>query len=89
MSSGVPRIGRVLDAVGLVFFLGGCALFVRSWVGFRSVPSFARAPDDVLTAAVDYADGFWRLQRVGVALMLVGIAVFVLAWFVARRRSES
>ncbi len=85
MSTPVPRIGRVLDAIGLTVFLVGGGLVARAWIGFQSVPDFQRAPGDVSAAAVAYADGFWRLQKIGVALMVVGVAVFVGAWLAARR----
>lgn len=89
MGTRVPRIGRILDAVGLLFFVVGGGVFVRAWIGFRSVPDFQRSPGDVPTAAVQFADGFWRLQKFGVILMIVGVCVFVGAWFVARRKSAS
>ncbi|NNF14598.1 MAG: hypothetical protein HKN72_15325 [Gemmatimonadetes bacterium] len=89
MGTNVPRIGRILDAVGLLFFLMGGGVFVRAWIGFRSVPDFQRSLADVPTAAVQYADGFWRLQKIGAVLMIVGVCVFVGAWLVARRRSTS
>ena len=81
----VPRIGRVLDLVGLLLFLSGAVVYARAWVGFRGVPDFERPERGPVFAAVELADGFKRLQYVGVALMLVGVAGFVLAWWVARR----
>ena len=80
----VPRIGRVLDLVGLLLFLGGGALFARAWVGFRSVQGFVPPPDAPAWAAVELADQYWRLQKIGAGLMIAGIAVFVAAWWVAR-----
>ncbi|MEQ1856195.1 MAG: hypothetical protein ABL963_06990 [Longimicrobiales bacterium] len=85
----VPRIGRVLDLVGLLLFLGGGALFVRAWLGFQSVPDYQPSVDDPAWAAVSIADGYWRLQKIGVAIMVAGIAVFVAAWWVARRGGRS
>lgn len=86
MTSSVPRIGRVLDGVGLVLFLAGGGVFVRAWLGFRQLPAFERRADDPPMAAVQLADGFLRLQRIGVGLMLLGVGVFVFAWWVARRK---
>jgi len=88
MSSPVPRIGRILDAIGLVFFLVGGALVARAWIGFRAVPDLTRSPGALETAAVEYADGFWRLQKIGVALMILGVVVFVGAWLAARRPAD-
>jgi hypothetical protein len=81
----VPRIGRLLDLAGFVLFLGGAAVAARAWTGFRSLP------DDVPTDgnAVAVADGFWRLQKIGTWMMITGVAVFVLAWWVARRTRTS
>jgi len=81
----VPRIGRVLDLVGLSLFLTGGAIWARAWFGFRGIPTYERPSGGTVFATVELADGFRQLQRVGVTLMLVGIAVFVLAWWVARR----
>ncbi len=83
--SHVPRIGRILDLVGVAIFLVGAGLGVRAWLGFREVQNFVPAPDDPPMAAVQIADSFWRLQKVGVGLMLLGVAVFAVAWWVAGR----
>jgi hypothetical protein len=32
-----PRIGRLLDLGGLLLFLGGGAVSVWAWIGFRGV----------------------------------------------------
>lgn len=80
----VPRIGRVLDVVGLLFLVAGAALVGRAWVGFREVQAFVPPPDAPAMAAVAFADEFWRMQKLGVALMVVGVGVFVAAWWIAR-----
>lgn len=83
----VPRIGRILDLVGLLFFLGGAGCFVWAWIGFRDVPAFVPDPGGEPWAAMRMADGYLRLQKIGGGLMFVGIAVFVAAWWTARRPS--
>lgn len=80
----VPRIGRVLDVAGLLVFLAGAGLFVRAWLGFQEVRAFVPGPDDPLWAATELANGYWRMQRVGVGVMVLGVALFVAAWWVAR-----
>lgn len=80
----VPRIGRILDLAGLLLFGAGGGLFVWAWTGFRAVPDFEPSIDGPAFAAVSLADGYWRLQKIGVGLMLAGVAVFVLAWWAAR-----
>lgn len=80
----VPRVGRILDLVGLLLFGMGSALFGWSWVGFRGVQHYVPPPDAPLWSAVGVADGYWRIQRVGGGLMIGGMAVFVVAWWTAR-----
>jgi len=46
------------------------------------VPAMVAAP---AWSAVSMADGYWRIQKTGVGVMLGGLAVFLLAWWVARR----
>ena len=82
----VPRIGRVLDLAGLLLFLGGGATFVWAWLGFQGLP--ADIPSIEGRSAVSVANGYWRLQNIGAGLMIVGVAVFVIAWWVARPRVE-
>ncbi len=85
--TGVPRIGRVLDLVGLVLFVGGGAVFARAWIGFGGVRRYKPGPKAPLWSATHMANGFLRLQHVGVALMLSGLVVFVVAWWSAHRLS--
>lgn len=80
----VPRIGRMLDLGGLLLFLGGGATFVWAWIGFQGVPAYERPVGGPAWAAVAVADRYWRLQKVGTGLMIAGVAVFILAWWVAR-----
>ncbi len=82
--SDVPRIGRVLDAVGLLVFLSGAALFVWAWLGFQGIIDFVPPADGRLWSAVEVADGYWRLQKIGGGLMAGGLAVFVGAWWSVR-----
>jgi hypothetical protein len=87
--STVPRIGRVLDVAGLLVFLGGAATFVWAWIGFQGVPELQPSVDGPAWAAVAVADGYWRLQKIGTGLMVAGGALFVVAWWVARRARAS
>ena len=82
----VPRIGRILDLAGLLLLLGGGAVLVWAWVGFQGLP--ANLPSVAGRSAVAVANGYWRLQKIGTGLMVTGVAVFVAAWWVARRRGE-
>lgn len=82
----VPRIGRILDLVGLLFLLVGVGVYGFAWVGFQGVPDFQRPEHGTVFAATELADGYRAMERIGIAGMLVGIAVFVVAWWVARRR---
>lgn len=85
----VPRIGRILDLVGLLLFLGGAAVFVWAWVGFHGLPGYEVPVGAGPWATVRAADGYWRLQKIGTWLMAAGVLVFGLAWWVARRVARS
>ena len=80
----VPRVGRLLDLVGLVLFAGGGAAVIWAWLGFRRVMAYEAPSDAPAWSAVEMANGYWRTQKIGVVLMVAGIAVFVVAWRVAR-----
>jgi hypothetical protein len=85
----VPRIGRILDVVGLLLFLVGAGCFTWAWIGFGDVPAFVPDPDGEPWAAVRMANGYLRLQKTGGSLMFVGILVFVAAWWMARQSSRA
>jgi hypothetical protein len=74
----------MLDLGGLVLFFGGAATFVRSWIGFQGIMEFEPPAQGSVVGAVSIANGYWRLQHIGSGLMLAGITLFVLAWWVAR-----
>ena len=80
--------GRVLDLVGLLLLIAGAGLFVRAWIGFRNLPSYERDPGGDVFATVAMADGLRKLGGVGVASMLLGVGVFVVAWWVAGRGED-
>mgnify|MGYP001214877359 CR=1 FL=1 len=83
----VPRIGRLLDLAGLLLFLGGVATAAWAWIGFQDVTEYVPPVDGPARSAVSVANSYWRLQKIGTGLMIAGVAVFVLAWWVARRPS--
>jgi hypothetical protein len=82
--SPVPRIGRLLDLVGLLLFLGGAATVAWAWIGFQGVSGYVPPSDAPFGTAIAVADRYWFIQKIGVAILLAGIATFVLAWWVAR-----
>jgi hypothetical protein len=88
-SRSVPRIGRLLDLAGILLFAPGGGLFAWAWAGFRRVREYQPSLEDGSWAAIGMADGYWRLQKIGTALMVAGVAVFVLAWWVAGRARQS
>ena len=61
----VPRIGRMLDVVGLVLFLGGTAVAAWAWLGFQGLPEYQPPADAPAWSAVEVANGYWRLQNQG------------------------
>ncbi|MGH7481911.1 MAG: hypothetical protein ACRELV_07115 [Longimicrobiales bacterium] len=81
----VPRIGRVLDLVGILLFLAGAGLYAWAWSGLKALREFERAPGDTVFAAVARANELSAISRGGFALMAAGVVVAVLAAVVARR----
>jgi hypothetical protein len=75
----------MLDLAGLVLFLVGGAVAARAWIGFRTVRDYQPPPDSPSWSAVAVADGYWRLRKIGTGLMIAGLVVFMVAWWVARR----
>jgi hypothetical protein len=84
----VSRIGRLLDGVGLAAFLVGGGVYARAWFGFREVEASAPASVDPQSSAIELADRFWFMERIGGGLMLLGIAVFVGAWWIERQQAR-
>lgn len=85
----VPRIGRILDLVGLLLFVLGGGVWLRAWFGFQQVRHYQPQPGDPLWSATHRANGFLRLQHLGMEVMAAGVAVFVVAWWVAGRASRA
>lgn len=85
MTRRVPRIGRVLDLVGLLLFLAGAAVYARAWFGLRDMEAFQRADTAPTFAALEHADALSRTGRIGLGLMAAAAVVAVLAALVARR----
>lgn len=92
MPSPVPRIGRILDLVGLGLLLAGGGLYGWAWLGMRrleSVQPVSREAGDF--AAMARFQDLWELSRVGLAVMVLGVLTAVAAMVVARvlsRRAE-
>lgn len=80
----VPRVGRVLDVIGMLLVAGGAVVYGYSWVGLRGMDAYARPEGAPLFAAIARANELTRIGRVGLALVAAGIVVAVTAAVVAR-----
>lgn len=93
MARDVPRIGRVLDFVGLLLFLVGGALYARSWFGLRGMSDFTPGPDAPLFAAIARANTLTRLGHIGFGFMAAGAVVAcvaaLVAWRLGRRTRDT
>lgn len=88
MPKPVPRIGRALDAAGLLLFLVGAALYGRAWLGLRHLRETQPVVENAREmAAMSRFIHFWELSRWGMWIMAAGAVVAVIAAVVARRRS--
>lgn len=79
----VPRIGRLLDVVGLVLFVAGLAVYGRAWVGMRGLEAAGADPSAPLFSGMREFDRWWELSRVGVSLMVLGGLIALVAAGVA------
>jgi hypothetical protein len=83
----VSRLGRLLDLVGLLLLLAGVGMAARAWAGFEEVQAYQATAADEPFAALRLHDRYARIQHAGKVLMVSGMAVFVAAWWVGRRRA--
>lgn len=88
MTPPVPRLGRVLDLVGALLFLGGAAVYGWAWMGLRRLRDDPPVSAEGAFVAVARANDFSTLSRLGLALMAGGAVVAVLAAVVARRNRD-
>lgn len=87
----VSVLGRALDAVAVLFVLGGAAAYIVSYAGLeelRGLPAaeFSRG------MAIDRLARFHRLEAISnwaLAAVAAGIACGVLAWHLERRRRST
>lgn len=94
MSRPVPRIGRILDAVGLLVFVAGAGVYGWAWRGLRRLRETQPAQpiserfetlEFSFTAVVRW-NRLRELSWLGASLMAIGVAVAVAAAVIARRR---
>ncbi|MFL5580694.1 MAG: hypothetical protein ACJ8AO_09980 [Gemmatimonadaceae bacterium] len=86
--AGVPRIGRLLDLAALGLLAGGAALYGRAWAGMRVLQDRTGASPSFGAAMAEF-DRWWRLSRVGIVLLGVGVLVGVGAAVIAARRARA
>lgn len=86
MKRPVPRIGRVLDGLGLVVFVVGAGLYAWTWWALRGEEARPQQPGDGQWGfvAVREVEGLDRLSDIGLVLMAAGAVLAVVAAVVAR-----
>lgn len=86
MKRPVPRVGRILDGVGILLFLAGAGLYARAWWGLRRLESSPEpsTEDSGAFATVARVEDLHELSDKGLLLMAVGFVVAVVAAAVAR-----
>lgn len=94
MKRPVPRIGRILDGLGLLVFLVGAGIYAWTWWALRRQGGQPRQPADGRWGfvALREVEGLDRLSDIGFVLMAVGAVLAVVAalvaWIVASRRKD-
>ena len=84
----VSRADRRIDLVVLALLILGGACYLRSYLGLRSLRAgLAHTPGAQPFAALRLADHYYLYSRVGIALMVVGLLVAVVAAVRSKRRA--
>lgn len=91
MSRPVPRIGRILDGLGILVFLTGAGVYGRAWCGLRRLEDQPDQPvgEQLSFAAVERFVELQEMSRMGLVLMAVGGVVALVAAVVAAPRRAS
>lgn len=86
MKGPVPRIGRILDGLGLSVFLIGAGIYAWTWWALRRRGGQPLQPADGRWGwvAVREVEGLDRLSDIGFGLMVAGAVLAVVAAVVAR-----
>jgi hypothetical protein len=91
MTSTVPPVLRIANAVSGLLFLAGALIYVRAWLGMRALEAYEAEPDAELFAGVARFTHFWELSRLGIGIVLAALGLAVLAAIAAmvvRRRDR-
>ena len=90
MKRSVPRIGRVLDGLGVLLFLVGGGIYLRAWWGLRRVETNPDPPGESAGAFATVArvEDLHALSDAGLALMAAALVVGVTAAVAARWKSR-
>lgn len=78
-SAPVPRWIRIVNGLSLLLLLAGAAVYARAWFGMQGLRSYEAAPDAAPFAGMAQFNHFHELSRIGVWLVVAGVAVAVLA----------
>lgn len=84
MPRSVPLAGRVLDVVGLTILVVGAGVYARSWIGLKGLAAEPPAGEESFAAMAEF-NRFNDLADMGIALMIAGAVVMVVAAILARR----
>ncbi len=81
----MTRGDRTRDAVGLLVFLAGGALYAYAWSGMRNLATKQLViPKGI--PAMRYFDTYWQMSRLAIVIMLAGTAAIVWScWSYSRR----
>jgi heme/copper-type cytochrome/quinol oxidase subunit 1 len=91
LSQPVSRLGRLLDAIGLLLFLAGAVCFGMAYLGMKQLRAAGfvpRRPGEPFGAVHEW-EQWQRLSWVGLTVAAVGLAVAVTAAIVWNRQKRS
>jgi hypothetical protein len=85
----VPRLGRLLDLIGLALMLAGGACYGWAYIGLVRLHDHPPTADHMLWVALAAFNHYNRVSTIGIVIAAIGLAVAITAAVVTHRSRRS